>query len=324
MEKVLNMEYLKGKKILITGGLGFAGVNLVSKLLSHKINPTILEFIAEDVHLDTRYIPFNLEKIELMNIDIRNQKEIIKVIKNVSPDYVVHLAANTELKKDFETAFNSVETNIKGTLNLLKAIKKFPVNNFIFMSSSDVYGGTKPPFHEEHFIIPSSPYSVSKASAEMYCLMFNRVYKLPITILRSFNLFGEFQRVNRVIPYIIMKLIKNEKVELTKGEQKREFNYIENLLDAIFLSLKIPESQGRTFNIGSGFSISIRDIAEKIAEEFELKKNLELGAIPYRANEIWDMYCDNTLAKNVLGWEPRVSLTEGLIKTINWYKDIFS
>lgn len=75
---------------------------------------------------------------------------------------------------------------------------------------------------------------------------------------------------------------------------------------------------------GSGFSISIRDIAEKIAEQFELKKNLELGAIPYRANEIWDMYCDNTLAKNVLGWEPRVSLTEGLIKTIKWYKGFFS
>jgi len=324
MEKTPDIEHLKGKNILITGGLGFVGANLTAKLLSHNIKPTILEFIPEDLEIDTRYLPFNLDKIDLINVNIVNQKKIIDTVKNVSPDYIVHLAALTELQKDFQTAFRSVEVNLKGTLNLLQGIKKFPVTSFVFMSTSDVYGGVNPPFHENQVIIPSSPYSVSKASAELYCLMFNRVFDLPITILRSFNLFGSYQKTNRVIPYIIMKLLKGENVELTKGEQKREFNHIKDLSDAILLSFTTPESQGKIINIGSGHSISIRKIAQKIAEQFDLKGNLKFGAIPYRANEIWDMYCDNTLAKTILGWEPKVNLKEGLTSTIKWYKDVFS
>lgn len=323
MEMISFIEQLKGKNILITGGLGFVGGNLTSKLLSYNIKPIILDFIPADIEIDARYLPFNLDKIEFFNADIRNQKEIIDIIKKVSPDYIVHLAALTKLQKDFETAFLSVEINLKGTLNLLRSIKEFPVSSFVFMSTSDVYGGVNPPFRETQAMIPSSPYSVSKASAEMYCLMFNRVLNLPITILRSFNLFGEYQNINRVIPHIIMKLIKHEHVELTKGEQKREFNYIENLLDAIFISLVTPTSQGRIINIGSGHSISIREIAQLIAEHFKLPDNLRFGAIPYRPNEIWDMYCDNTLAKNILEWKPRVNLNEGLIKTIKWYQNVF-
>ena len=115
------IEQLKGKNILITGGLGFVGGNLTSKLLSCNIKPILLDFIPANIEIDARYLPFNLDKIEFFNADIRNQKEIIDIIKKVSPDYIVHLAALTKLQKDFETAFLSVEINLKGTLNLLRS-----------------------------------------------------------------------------------------------------------------------------------------------------------------------------------------------------------
>ena len=186
-----------------------------------------------------------------------------------------------------------------------------------------MYGEVKPPFHEDQKTLPASPYSVSKASAEMYALMFNRVFDIPITILRSFNVFGKYQKTNRVIPFIISTLLKNEKVNLTLGEQKREFNFVDNLIDAILLSLLAPESIGKTLNIGNGESITIKKIASVIGTKMSKMSLLNIGAIPYRKNEIWDMYCDNTQAKKVIDWEPRMSIDKGLELTIEWFQENF-
>jgi nucleoside-diphosphate-sugar epimerase len=191
MVKNLNSKDFQGKTILITGGLGFVGVNLASTMFLHDIKPIILDYIPEDTPLDTRYIPFDLKDVEFFNIDLANRKEILDFVREVTPDHIVHLASLTNLTKNFNTAISSVEINIKGTIHLLESINKFPVNSFVFMSTSDLYGGVQPPFREDQVVIPASPYSVSKASAEMYSLMFSRVYNLPVTILRSFNLFGK-------------------------------------------------------------------------------------------------------------------------------------
>jgi nucleoside-diphosphate-sugar epimerase len=323
MVKNLIMNNFQDKTILITGGLGFVGVNLASALISHGIEPVILDYILDDSPIDTRYIPFNLNEIEYFNIDLTDRRAILDFMGKFTPDYVIHLASLTDLTKDFNTAISSVEVNIKGTIHLLESINKFHVTSFVFMSTSDLYGGVQPPFHEDQVVIPASPYSASKVSAEMYCLMFNRVFNLPVTILRSFNLFGKYQRTNRIIPHIILKLLKGQSVELTSGRQKREFNYVENLIEAIFLSLKNPKSHGKTINVGTGESISIRDIALKIARKFDLIENLKFGAIQHRPNEIWDMYCDNTRAKTILNWEPKIKLDEGLNQTIEWFQETF-
>ncbi|MFW9904549.1 MAG: NAD-dependent epimerase/dehydratase family protein [Candidatus Thorarchaeota archaeon] len=324
MVKKSNMSKFQGKTFLITGGLGFVGTNLVSTLLSNNIKPIILDYIPRDVQLDSRYLTFNLNEVEFLNLDLTNQKNLIDTMEKVSPDYIIHLAAMTDLKKNFDSAFLSIEINIKGTLNLLRSVRNISLNSFVFMSTSDVYGGIKPPFKENQAVIPASPYSASKASAEMYSLMFSRVFEIPVVVLRSFNLYGKYQKGNRVIPYIIMKLLRGQEVELTGGEQKREFNYVDNIIDAILLSLITPQSNGKIINIGSGKSTSIKEIAQKIAKRFDLVDNLNFGAIPYRKNEIWDMYCDNTLAKTILGWEPVVSLDEGINRTINWFQETFT
>jgi UDP-glucose 4-epimerase len=261
--------------------------------------------------------------VEYANVDITQREQVINTIEKIAPDYIIHLASMTDLTKDFPHALKSAEINIKGTLHILESIHITPVESFVILSTSDVYGGVNVPFRENQAVIPASPYSVSKASAELYALMFHRVYDLPVTILRSFNLFGKYQRPSRVIPYIILELINDNEVQLTSGKQKREFNYIDDLLDAIFLSLITPESQGKIINIGCGESIRIYDLALMIAQKFDKMDKLKFGAIPHRPNEIWDMYCNNTLAKSVLNWEPKITFEDGIDRTINWYKENF-
>ena len=318
--KEVDLGALSNKKILITGGFGFVGTNLIEKLLSLDIKPIILDYLPNEGDFDKDFLPFKLDDVEFCNTDIRNRDEILHTLKVLNPDYIIHLASMTDLTKDFHQAHLSVDINIKGTLNLLEGTNSQKIKNFIFLSSSDVYGGVTPPFQESQNVIPASPYSVSKISSELYSLMFSKVYNLPIIILRGFNLFGKYQRPNRVIPYIITELLKGKEVKLTEGEQKREFNYIDNLIDAIFLSLCNSNIHGEIINIGSGESVSIRDIALNIGKKLNLVNRLTFGAISYRPNEIWDMYCDNTKAKQLLGWEPRINMEEGLNETIEWFK----
>ena len=318
-----NLDTFQGKKILITGGLGFVGVNLVVKLLENGIKPEILDYIPKGESIETLFVPFKLTDVSFYNVDITDRKNMITTIKSIKPDFIIHLASMTDLTKDFEHAHKTVDINIRGTINLLEGIKDLRISNFLFLSSSDVYGNVEPPFQENQQIIPASPYSVSKISAEMYCLMFSRVYDFPVTILRGFNLFGKHQRPNRVIPFIILELLQNREVKLTEGKQKREFNFVDNLIDAIFLSLLNTNSQGQIINIGCGKSYSIREIALNIGKELKCVDKLLFGAIPYRPNEIWDMFCDNTKARKILKWEPRIPLEEGIEITLKWYQDNF-
>ncbi len=315
-------SFFQDEKILITGGLGFVGVNLVKKLLEMHVKPTILDFIPDTNKIDKNFIPFDLDSLPFYNVDIRQSDKITKTIQNISPDFIIHLAGMTNLEKTFEKADLAIEINLKGSLTILKATQNSKLKNFVFLSTSDIYGGINPPFRESQLAQPASPYSASKAAAEMFLLMFHKIYHTPITILRSFNLYGKYQPSVRVIPFIIEKLLKDEDVPLTKGEQKREFNHVDDLIDAILHALYIKESQGKTLNIGSGQSISIKEIAMIIAAKMGKVDNLKIGALQYRENEIWDMYCDNSLAKSILKWEPKIGLNEGLEETIEWYRSV--
>jgi len=316
----VNFKTFSNKKILITGGFGFVGTNLVDTLISNRIKPIILDYLPTDLDPFQKNLPFEINDIQFYNTDIRKRDEILHTLEEVNPAYVIHLASMTDLTKDFKHAHLSVDINIKGTLNLLEAVNSVELTKFILLSTSDVYGGVAPPFQETQNVLPASPYSVSKISSELYSLMFSEIYNLPVTVLRAFNLFGRFQLPNRVIPYIITELLNGREVKLTEGEQKREFNYIDNLTDAILLALNSPEVHGEIINIGCGESITIREIALKIGKKLGLPDKIKFGAIPYRKNEIWDMYCDNTKAKRLLGWEPRINLENGLVNTINWFK----
>ena len=313
----MDFSSLDGKKVLVTGGLGFVGMHLINKLLELKAELVILDHSGDLTNLGPIFHLYQ-RQLNYLKIDIRKSNELKKMFETEKPNYVVHLAGMTNLEKTYSQSNIAIDVNIKGSLNLFQHSKN--VDNFVFLSTSDVYGNVTPPFFETQPLFPASPYSASKASAEMFLHMFHKVDNIPLTILRSFNLYGEYQYPNRIIPFIITNLLNDLNVPLTKGEQKREFNYVGDLVDAIIRTLILKPLDGKIINIGCGESISIKEIAFLIASKLDKLDYLKFGSIDYRKNEIWDMYCDNSLAKSILNWKPQISLDEGLDMTLDWYK----
>ena len=170
---------------------------------------------------------------------------------------------------------------------------------------------------------PPSPYSASKASSEMLCRVYQEAYGFPIVFLRPFNVYGEGQAPPMLIPELIHSCLKGEDIKLTEGKQTREWNYVKDIVSAMVLAAQKKEAVGRVINIGSGKEYTIRELVVKILELMGNPIQPLFGALPYREYEIWRMFCDNSLARELLGWEPKFSLEAGLERTISWYRDYF-
>ena len=178
----------------------------------------------------------------------------------------------------------------------------------------------KTPFIETMTPHPQSPYSVTKYAGELYALMKQRQKNLPIAVIRPFNAFGPYQTPSAVIPDLITKALNGERISTTKGEQSREFNYVENLVDGFLLMGEKKQAIGEVINVGGGESCDIKicDLVKKIAKYSASKSELGIGDIQYRENEIWRMYSDSTKAKKLLGWEPEINFEEGLKDLFEW------
>lgn len=312
----MKMKYLKNKKVLITGGSGFIASHLCRRLVKYGAKVFILtkyNSIIDNVRLADIW-----HKISPIEADLRNP-DALKGIISCKPELIYHFAAYNHVGDSFENISEAIDVNSKGTVNLLDAYEKY--ERFIYISSSEVYGFQKRvPFSEDMAPFPISPYSVGKYMGELYVRMKSHVYEKPIVILRPFNAFGPFQSPRAIIAEIIIKCLKGEDVITTGGIQTREFNYVENLVDGFILSGIKKEAIGETINMGTGREISIRLLVEKIHKLTASRSRLYIGKIAYRPTEIWRMAAKNKKAKKVLGWEPKVSFEEGLLKTIEWYR----
>lgn len=317
---------LKNKKnqkediYLITGGLGFVGKNLVKFLIKNKKKPYVVDIFEDSIFKDKNKIPFRMNQIFYEKVNLLDKKQVFSIIKRIKPSIIIHLASITDLSRDFVTAHKCIDIIIKGSLILLEACKNISnFKRFIYISSSDIYGNSTPPFNELMLPNPSSPYSVTKLCVENFLILFYQSYKIPFTILRSFNLFGEYQNMNRLIGQLMVQSSFHKDINLTSGEQKREFNYVGNLIDAIISCIATKKTIGEIYNVGCGKSYKIKDIALLVAKFFNNEKNLHFGAIPYRTGEIWDMVCDNSKLMSDTSWIPNIDLLNGLKKTYIWY-----
>ncbi len=310
------MYNLRNKSVLVTGGSGFIGSHLTERLVHE----------GASVHVITRSessdnLKFVKDKIFLHVADICDREHITKLIREIKPKKIYHLAASLKRDRDPKIIDHVMNINFHGTLNLLDAVKASDLESFVFTSTSDVYGSNKSPFYEEQQIDPINPYSLSKAAAELTCKMYFKTFGVPIVILRPFLTYGPRQKPNLLIPEIIMSALKKKEFRMTKGEQQRDINFIDDLVEALIKSSVSKEAIGETLNIGSGNKYKIVDIVETILDIMGNPIEPNVGALPYRENEVWEMYCDNTKAKKVLGWEPKTNLTDGLKKTIKWYEE---
>ena len=312
----------QGKKVLVTGAGGFIGSHLTEKLvdLEAKVKAFVrynsrndwglIEILSSDVK----------QKIEVITGDLRDSETIRSVMKNV--DIVFHLGALIAIPYSYIHPREVVETNIMGTLNILNAAKECKPKKIIHTSTSEVYGTAQyVPIDEKHPLQGQSPYSASKIGADKLAESFYRSYGLSITTLRPFNTYGPRQSARAVIPTIITQALTQNEVLLGSLEPTRDLSYVDDVVDGFIKAVESEKSIGEVINIGSGFEISINDLANEIISLIE--KKVKIISDPKRIrppkSEVERLIADNSKAKELLGWEPKVSLDKGLRKTIDWF-----
>lgn len=305
------------QRILVTGGSGFIGSHLVHRLLAD----------GADVAVTVRYgnvmknerLRDCWDDITVIEADLRN-RGALEGIREFKPQVVLHLAAYNHVGQSFTQVEECFDVNAKGTANLLDTCGD--VDRFVYMSTSEVYGHqTDVPFVETMTPDPLSPYSITKYAGELYCRMKQRIGGKPsVVVMRPFNTFGPYQSAKAIIPELIIKCLRGEPVRTTKGEQTREFNFVTDIVDGLIKAANHPGEIDGPVNLATGEEVTIADLVRKIADLTDTKSDVEIGALPYRPTEIWRMFADSSRARDILGWQPTVSLEEGLRETIGWFR----
>ncbi|MGB5982577.1 MAG: NAD(P)-dependent oxidoreductase [Nonlabens sp.] len=290
----MDLDNLQDKKIVVTGGSGFLGC-----VLTNRLNAMGAEVYSFDVAKNTK------NRGVQITVDITDVNKLQKEVNTIKPNFIFHLAAKLDRDRDFNKLREISEVNFNGTVNILNALKDLDFINFIFASTSEVYGvGSKKASAETDQVIAASPYSLSKLNAENAIKTFSRIYNKNYTILRLFNFYGNNMPSGFFISDLVEKLKKNEEFDMTHGEQKRDFLPLESVVEALILGTR-EEAQNKTYNVCSGKGLKIKDIALKYKDQLDSKSVINFGAIPYRENEIWEMIGDNYKIKEDLGWEPK-------------------
>jgi len=295
---------LEGKRILITGASGFVGRHLAEELGRDG---------AEVVTLDAR---------EKYSVDVRDWQGVRAFESKLGKlDLVYHLAALMFVPYSFESPRETYEVNVLGTLNVLELCRAHNVEKVVF-ASSYVYGHPEYlPVDEEHPLNPTSPYARSKVMGEGLCRAYYEDYGLKCIILRPFNIYGEGQSDSFLIPSILKQLVSGE-IELMDPEPRRDFLYISDTIEAYMKAGQYADSAFEIFNIGSGVSYSVDSIASRIMETWGQEVKVRYKNDRRRA-EIMDVVSSIQKAKEKLGWEPKVTIDEGLRRYVQWFRNNF-
>jgi UDP-glucose 4-epimerase len=307
---------LKNTKVLITGVSGFIGSHLARRLVAEGAK---VHGLVRDKSNLWRIKDIS-SQINLHYADLNNFNSLKEIAQNITPQKVFHLAACVDASRKFTLVDDMVEVNVKGTLNLLLALKGTSYDCFINTGSSEEYGDNPVPFRESQMPNPVSPYSASKVAVSMFCHMLHKVHDLPIVTLRPFLTYGPGQESTMLIPSLINKTLKGETFEMTGGKQTREFNYVQDIVDGFVKASIAPGAIGEVINIGNGLEYPVRDVVEMVLSLMKSPIKPKVGALKYRPGEALHFYCDNTKAKEILAWEPKVGLDDGLKITIDWFE----
>lgn len=304
---------------LVTGGAGFIGSHLVRGLLDRGHSVRILDDFSsgkrENLH-DT------IERIDVVEGDASKPEIAAKACADM--EVVLHEAAIPSVPRSIDNPGASHVANANGTFQLLLAARDAGVRRFVYAASSSAYGETAQlPKVESMPTSPLSPYAVQKLAGEHYCKVFYECYGLSTLALRYFNVFGPYQNPKSqyaaAIPAFITSILKDQPPKVYgDGDQTRDFTYIDNVIEANVLAAKANETRGDAVNIACGASISVNQIIAMINER--VGKNVKPNYVPTRTGDIRDSWADIALARERIGYKPIVDISEGLNKTIEWYK----
>jgi len=308
-------------KVLITGGAGFIGSHLADRFLEDACAVTVLDNF-DDFYSDKELnVAHNLGKqgYRLVRGDILDFEMVNSLTKNV--DIVIHSAAQPGIQRGILDPMRAHHVNVTGTLNVLIAAKENSVGKVVYASSSAVYGVTDYlSMREDQPTSPTSPYGATKLAAEKYCLAFHTTYEMPITCLRYFSAYGPRGRPDQPVRKFTNKIIEGGRPTIYgDGSQTRDFTYISDVIDATYLAAISAASDGEIINIGYGSEIPIGVVAQKIISR--LGKDVEPEYCAGYDGDFPRTLADNTKAKKILGWKPRVGFDEGLDRFLEWYME---
>jgi len=311
------------KKVLVTGAGGFIGSHLTERLSS-------LGYVVKAfVHYNSRNSWGWLDScackecIEVISGDIRDADIVRQAARDV--EIIFHLAALIGIPYSYRSPEAYVDTNIKGTLNILQSALDFGVGKVLLTSTSEIYGSAQfVPITELHPINPHSPYAASKSAADLLGLSFCRSFDLPVAIIRPFNTFGPRQSARAVIPTIITQILKGyKKIKLGSLYPTRDLTYVEDTVNGFIKAGESKNSIGEVINLGNRSEISIRDLADLIARVIGDRVTIQEDIKRKRPvkSEVDRLMADNSKANKLLNWSAQYSLEEGLKKTVAWFKE---
>ncbi len=312
---------LQGQTCLVTGGAGFIGSHLVTRLVSLGARVRVLD------NLSTGYLA-NLEPlrgaIDFIEGDVADEGAVNRAVAGC--DYVFHLAAMASVPRSISEPALCHAWVATSTVHLLTACAHSQVRRFVLASTSAAYGDS--PFvakRETDPVAPLSPYAAAKLAAEQYCHAFTRSFGVETAALRFFNVFGPRQdpqsEYSAVIPRFVSMILAGERpVVYGDGGQSRDFVYVDNVIDANLLAATVPGAAGGVFNIGCGSSTTLLELLDTLRDS--LGQQIDPIHEPPRAGDVRDSMADITLARTILGYEPRVSVADGLRRSVDYYRSL--
>lgn len=303
-------------KTLVTGGLGFMGSNFVRYLIKDSEEEVVI--------FDALTYAGRLENIQdirnRLDVRIQNLRDYDRVAEAVKGcDYICHFGAETHIDRSIKEPKPFIEANVEGTFNLLEAARKFDVEKFVLISSSEIYGTAKKvPMDEEHPINPQSPYAATKAAADRLCYAYNQTYDLPTFIIRAFNNYGPRQFPEKLIPFFTLRALHDMRLPVYgDGKYSRDYVYVVDFCEGVSDARKHGPA-GEVVNFATGRDIEVVEIAKRILQHLRKPESL-IVHVEDRPGHVRRLVGTYEKARKLMRWEPKTSFETGLGETIDWY-----
>jgi len=315
---------LQNKTVLVTGAGGFIGSHLAERLVREGAQVrTLVRYTSRRDEGFLTLLPADIRaQVHIVYGDVRDLKTVREAMRDVQ--FVFHLAALVGIPYSYQHPQEVIETNVGGTANvLLSARDNSDIQRVLLTSTSEVYGTARyVPIDEAHPLQPQSPYSATKVAADALGISFQRSFGTPVVLVRPFNAYGPRQSMRAVIPTIIVQALTRDRVMLGALHPTRDFTYVTDTADGFVRAAMAPGAVGRAINVGSGQEITIGDLARHIVRL--TGRDVPVMQDPQRlrpsSSEVERLCANNALAREILGWQPKVSLDEGLQRTIDWIR----